>query len=183
MGQGHQLDAFRCLDVGQVNGLTDFDLGQVDFDELRQVFRQAGDFDFGEGVGNFAAALLHANGGSFVDEVQGYVGAQFLAGNYALEVSVQNEAFGRVTLQGLDQNGFGSAGNVQGDHVAEGCFVFQQLGQVFGLQAYGLRGFLAAVNNSGNQIGVTTQAAARTFPQVRTRFGIQGKLGHCNSPK
>src|SRR5690606_6811264 len=120
VGQGHQLDAFRQLEVGQVNDLTDFDFRQVDFDEFRQVLRLAGNFDFGDGVGHFAALLLHTNGGGFVDEVQRNVGVQLLAGNDANEVSVQNEAFGRMALQSLDHYAFGGAGNVQGQHVAEG---------------------------------------------------------------
>jgi hypothetical protein len=47
-----------------------------------------------------------------------------------------------------------------------------------------LRGFLATVDNGRNQAGDTTQAAARTFPQVGTRFGIQGKFNsHFTSPE
>src|SRR5690606_21651557 len=183
VGQGHQLDALRQLEVGQVNDLTDFNLGQVDFDEFRQVLRLAGNFDFVDGVGDFAALLLHANGGGFVDEVQRNVGAQLLAGNDTNEVGVHHVAFGRVALQGLDHHVLDGAGDVQGQHVAEGGFVFQQLGQFFGQQADGLGRLVAAVNYGGQHGDVTTQAAARTFPQVGTHFGIQGKISHYSSPK
>jgi len=141
VSQSNQLNAFRQLQVGHVDSLANFYGSHVDFDEFRQVFRQAGNFDFADGVGDLATLLLHANGGCFVDEVQGYVGGQFLAGYDALEVSVQNEAFGRVALQGFDQNVFFGTGNVQAQDVAEGSFVFQQLGQVFGQQADRLRGY------------------------------------------
>ncbi|MCY1548768.1 hypothetical protein D9M68_848970 [compost metagenome] len=134
-------------------------------------------------MGHFAALLLHANRGFLVEEVQGNVCNQLLAGYYALEVSVQDEAFGRVTLQGFDHYVFSGAANVQGQNVAESRFVFQQLGQVFGQQADGLRGFFAAVDYGRNQARVTTQAAARTFPQVRTHVSIQGKFNHFTSPK
>jgi hypothetical protein len=40
--QGHEFNAFRGLEVRQVNDRTDFGVSQVDFDEFRQVFRQAG---------------------------------------------------------------------------------------------------------------------------------------------
>src|SRR5690606_22551656 len=184
VGQSHQLNAFRQLQVGHVDSLANFYGSHVDFDEFRQVFRQAGNFDFVDGVGDLATLLLHANGSGFVDEVQGYVSAQLLAGNDALEVSVQDETFGRVALQGLDHDAFFGAVNVQVQNVAEGSFVFQQLGQVFGQQADGLRGFLATVDHGRNPGHVTTQAAARTFPQVGTHFSAQGKFNsHFTSPK
>ena len=183
MGQGHQLDAFRQLQVGQVNGLTHFNGSHVDFDEFRQVGRQAGNFDFHDGVGDFAALLLDANGGVLVDEVQRNVSGQLVVGDNADEVSVNHELLGRVTLQGLDQHGFHGVAEVQRDHVAEGSFVFQQLDHFVGLQADGQRSLVATVDYGRNQVGVTTQAAARTFPQVVTHFGVQSKFGHCISPE
>src|SRR5690606_18919608 len=120
MGQLNQFHAFRQLEVGQVNDLTDFDFRQVDFDEFRQVFRQAGNFDFGNDVGNFTAALLDANCGFLVEEVQRNVSGQLVVGDDAQEVGVHDEAFGRMALQGLDQHGFLGAIDVQGDDVAEG---------------------------------------------------------------
>src|SRR3990167_9286196 len=182
--QCNQLDALRQLEVGQVDDLTDFNGSHVDFDEFRQVFRQAGNFDFDQGVGHFATLGLHANRGFLVEEVQGGVGSQFLAGDDADEVGVHHIAFGRVTLQGFDQDAFVAAGDVQGQYVAERGFVFQQFGQFFGQQADRLRGFFATVDDGGNHGNVTTQAAARTFPQVGTHFGIQGKFNsHFTSPK
>jgi len=83
VSQSNQLNAFRQLQVGHVDGLANFYGSHVDFDEFRQVFRQAGNFDFADGVGDLATLLLHANGSSFVDEVQGYVSAQLLAGTKA----------------------------------------------------------------------------------------------------
>ncbi|MNY46154.1 hypothetical protein D3C86_1813090 [compost metagenome] len=61
MRQCNQFDALRQLEVGQVDDLADFNGSHVDFDEFRQVFRQAGNFNFSHDVGNFAALLLHAN--------------------------------------------------------------------------------------------------------------------------
>ena len=105
----------------------------------------------------------------------------FLAGDHAYEVSVQDVTLGWVTLQCLDQDVLLGATDVQFNHVAEGSLVFEQLGDFLGQHADGLRGFVATVDNSWNQAGETTQAAARTFPQVGTRFGIQVKSFMCFS--
>src|SRR5690606_17930284 len=106
-----------------------------------------------------------------------------LAGDDADEVGVHHVAFGGVALQGLDHDVLGGAGNVQGQHVAEGGFVVQQLGDVLGQDADGLGRLVAAVDYGRDLVFVTTQAAARTFPQVGTHFGIQGKFSHYSSPK
>ncbi|MNY46153.1 hypothetical protein D3C86_1813080 [compost metagenome] len=60
------------------------------------------------------------------------MGGQFLAGDDADEVGVHHVAFGRVALQGFDQDAFVAAGDVQGQYVAERGLVFQQFGQFFG---------------------------------------------------
>jgi hypothetical protein len=123
--QCNEFNAFRGLDVGQVNDVADFSVVQVDFDELRQVFRQAGHFNFSNNVRNFAAFLDRS---SFVDEVQWNVSGQFLTSNNADEVSVQHVAFGRVTLQGFDDDVLLGATDVQLDDVAVSRFVFEQFG-------------------------------------------------------
>ncbi|MDR6357075.1 hypothetical protein Q3H58_003746 [Pseudomonas psychrotolerans] len=110
------------------------------------------------------------------------VGGQLLAGDDAQEVGVQDVALGGVTLQGLDQDAFVVAIDLQGDDAGVGGFAFQHLGQVFADQGDGSRGLVATVDHGGNVTGITTQAAARTFPQVGTHFGIQGEINHCESP-
>src|SRR3989344_3260868 len=178
--QSNKLNAFRGFEVGQVNDRTDFSVSQVDFDELRQIFRQAGNFDLGNNVRDFAAFLGRC---FFVDEVHWNDSGQLLAGNYAYEVSVHHVAFGRVTLQSFDYDVLLGATNVQLDDVAVSRFVFEQFGNFFGQHADGFRGFVATVNYSWNQACETTQAAARTFPQVGTHFSIQSKIVHVVSPK
>ena len=129
---------------------------------------------------NFAAFLDRS---FFANKVHRHDGGQFLAGNNAYEVSVQHVAFGWVALQGLDDDVLLGAANVQGNDVAVGRIVFQQFGDFFGQHADGFRGFVATVNYSWNQACETTQAAARTFPQVGTHFSIQSKIVHVVSPK
>ncbi|MCP5688225.1 hypothetical protein NL372_28700, partial [Klebsiella pneumoniae] len=78
---------------------ADFSVAQVDFDELRQVFGFAGNFDLRFNVRDLAAFL---DRGFFVDEVHWNNSGQLLASNDANEVGVHDEAFGRVALHGLD---------------------------------------------------------------------------------
>lgn len=180
VSQSNKFNAFRSADVGQVNDRADFGVSQVNFDEFRQVFWQAGNFDFCNNVRDLAA-FLHWS--SFVDEVHRNDSGQFLTSNNAYEVSVHHVAFSRVTLQSFDDYVLLGATNVQLDDVAVSRFVFEQFGNFFGQHADGFRGFVATVNYSWNQACETTQAAARTFPQVGTRFSIQSKIVHVVSPK
>src|SRR5690606_13366334 len=57
-------------------------------------------------------------------------------------------------------------------------FVFQSLVQLARGDGNALGFLVATVNDSGNQVGVTTQAAARTFPQIVTRIRIQSEVDH-----
>ena len=120
---------------------------------------------------------------SFTNEVNWNDCSQLLTGNNAYEVSVHHVAFGRVTLQRFDDYVLLGAANSQFDNVAVSRFVFEQFGNFFSQQADGFRGFFATVNDSWNQACETTQAAARTFPQVGTHFSIQSKFVHVVSPK
>src|SRR5690606_21976992 len=158
-------------------------VGDVNFDHVGQVLRQAGNFDVRQVQVDFAALSLDADGAFLIDQVHRYGGGQLLASNHALEVSVQDEVLRRVALQGLDHDVLAGAVDVQGDHVAERDFVFQHFGQVFGQQADGQRLLVATVDNGRNHVFVTTQAAARTFPQVGTRSGFQGKFSHFSFSK
>src|SRR5471030_1744403 len=180
VSQSNKLNAFRGFEVRQVNDRADFGVSQVNFDEFRQVFRQAGNFDFRNNVRNFAAFLDRS---SFANEVYRHDSGQFLTSYNAYEVSVQHVAFGRVALQSLDDYVLLGAANVQLDDVAVSRFVFDQFGNFFSQHADGFRGFFATVNYSWYQACETTQAAARTFPQVGTHFSIQGKFVHFVSPK
>src|SRR5690606_38421781 len=151
-------------------------------DQVRQVLRQAGHFGIGQVQVDLATLLLDANGAFLVEQVYRDGSGQLLASDNALEVSVQYEALGRMTLQRLDHHVLALAIDAQLDDVAEGDFVFQHLGQVFGQNADRLRRSFATVDHGRYEVGVTTQAAARTFPQVGTLLGIQIEVSHCVSP-
>ena len=163
-----------------MNDRADFGVSQVNFDEFRQVFWQAANFDFSNNVRDLAAFLDRSR---FTNEVNRYDCSQLLTSNNAYEVSVHHVAFSRVTLQSFDDHVLLNAANGQFDNVAVSSFVFEQFGNFFSQHADGFRGFFATVNYSWNQACETTQAAARTFPQVGTHFSIQSKIVHVVSPK
>ncbi|MNE28916.1 hypothetical protein D3C80_1223780 [compost metagenome] len=131
-------------------------------------------------MGDLAAFL---DRGFFVDEVNRNLGGQLLASNDANEVSVHDELLGWVTLHGFNNDVFFFAVDVQFDNVAESRFVFEQFGHFFSQHGDGCRLFVATVYNGRDLGGETTQAAARTFPQVGTRLGVQSEISHFVSPK
>jgi hypothetical protein len=77
MGERNAGDALRQREVGDMQRVADIQGFHVDFDELRQVFWQAGYFNLGQLWEGPSATLLDANCSGFVDEVQGYVGVSF----------------------------------------------------------------------------------------------------------
>ncbi|MCY1449826.1 hypothetical protein D9M71_665940 [compost metagenome] len=95
---------------------------------------------------------------------------------------MQDELLGWVTLHRFNNDIFFLAVDVQFDNVAVSSFVFEQFGDFLGHDGQGLGFFIATVNNGWDAGGVT-QAAARTFPQVSTRLGVQNKISHFVSPK
>src|SRR5690606_13000292 len=69
MAQLHTFNASRQVDVGDMQDLSHFDFRQVDFDELRQIFRQAAYFQLGDCVRNRAATETHTDAFFRVGEV------------------------------------------------------------------------------------------------------------------
>src|SRR5690606_41013745 len=67
--QRSESNALRQLHVAHVQNLANFHLGDVDFDEVRQVLRQAGNFGIRQVQVDFATLLLHADGAFLVDQV------------------------------------------------------------------------------------------------------------------
>src|SRR5690606_14442083 len=115
---------------GNVQRLIVFQLGDVDLDELRQVFRQAGDFDLGHDVRDDLATELHGRADFTVGEVQRHLDVQFLARVDALEVDVQHELLERVPLGVTQDDGLFLA--IQ-DNVEDGSvegFLAQQVIQL-----------------------------------------------------
>ncbi len=80
----------------RVHRLAGFDLGQVDFEEFRQVARQAFHFEFVDHVRDHGAGKLDGRIRFLIHEVQRHLGVQLLLRIDALEVHVQNHLLERV---------------------------------------------------------------------------------------
>ena len=98
---GHALGQ---LDIGQVDRRAGQQVLQVDFDELRQGGRQAGDFQLGQHVADDRAAQLDGRRDFSVQEVQRHLGVQGLVGVHALEVHVQDLRLVGVPLNRTQQD-------------------------------------------------------------------------------
>ena len=74
-----------------MNGLADFQIAQIDFDEGWQIGWQTGNFQFGDSVMNNTRFLGRRS--VFVDEVQRHLDVDLLVGVNTLEVNVQHDRF------------------------------------------------------------------------------------------
>ena len=61
ISQRDDLDAFRHLDIGQVQGFAKMQVFGIDFEIFRQVLRQRNDFDFRHNLRHHAAVHLDAD--------------------------------------------------------------------------------------------------------------------------
>src|SRR5690606_33458435 len=150
---GHVLHAHRQGDVRQVQAGVAHQAAQVDFDELRQVGRQAGDVEFGGTVGDDLAGQLDGRADVGVQVVDRNLGGDGLGGIHALEVDVQDLGLVGVPLGGTHQDRLGLA--VQ-DHVQDRgveLFLVESVVDLVVVELdIGRRG-LAAVHNGGNPAG------------------------------
>ena len=173
LNTGH---AFRQLDVGDVQGVADFQLDHIHFDVLGQVFGQTGHFQLVHVLDQVTAVLLDALGLLFVHEVQGHVDVNFHIGLNPLKVSVHDEGLGGVTLQVLDNRLLLVLANIQGNDVGEERLIFRGMENVVMGNGQGHRVLATTIKYGRNLIVQTTQAAARTFALVRSNFTVQFKI-------
>src|SRR5690606_2093823 len=171
------LDALGQLQRRQVDDLVDGQLGQVDLDELRQVLRQAADFDLGQFLHHDHVGGLAGRRQLFVDEVQRDRGAQRLVGADALEVQMHDQLAVRVALHVAQQDLLDLAVDVEVQDRRVEPLVLAGQPDVLVLELDGLRLGLAAVDD-GRDLGGMTQAAARTLTFVSTAGGLDGVFGH-----
>src|SRR5690606_13468001 len=166
MAEGDAGHAFRQLEVGDVQRFAHVQVLDVYLDVLGQVFRQTGNFEFGQDVHDLAAALFHAHGSGFVQDVYRHLHGDQLVGLYALEVRVDQTRLGRMALQVLDDHAFFLAVDVEGQDGGEERFVLGGVHQLLVVEADGNRGFVTTVDDGGHGVFQATQAAARTFPCI-----------------
>src|SRR5690606_19847436 len=116
---------------GNVQDLAHFHVRDIHLDKLGQVGGQAGDFQLHQVVNDLATLFFNAFGVGFVNEVQGHAGVQFGGLGYALEVCVDDDWLGRVTLKVFQNHVLGFAVNIQADDVRVKSFALEVLEQIF----------------------------------------------------
>ena len=178
VGQVNRCDAGRQGQVRQVQGSAQLDLADVHFQEVREVFRQAADGDFVRQHVQFAALVFDADTLLFVHHVQRHVHGDFVSGVNTQEVSVGQQRLERVTLQVTNNHLLFFTVDHQLDDRGEEGLVFDRLVERSFFYGDRLSAFLTAVYNGRYLLVRTTQAAARTFPQVVTNAGLQDKIRH-----
>src|SRR5690606_9494764 len=169
----NQGNAFWQLYVTGVQNCTAFQLGQVDFDTLRQIARQARDFDFSHRVGDDGRRQLHSRRNVCVQELEGHLGGDALVLGHTLEVNVQNLLLVGVPLNSTQQNR--ANGLAVDDQVQNGGMVLFLADCVVGFVVIQLdvqRLYIAAVNDGGNT-ACAAQAAARTRTLIAARSGVE----------
>ena len=104
-------DTFGVLDVAEVEGVSELEVGDVDLDGLRKVVREAGDFDGVDVLFDHAAGL---DSRSFAVEVSGDVGCDFGLAIHCKEIGMEGGPGEWVVLDGLQEGKTGAfAFNVQ----------------------------------------------------------------------
>jgi hypothetical protein len=93
-------DAFGEIDFADVNALANLELGDVDLDAFRKVFREAAHFDFVMDGFHHAAKLL-ALGLTHHDD--GNVGMNFFISSHRVEIDMQDAAAQVVVLHFLHE--------------------------------------------------------------------------------
>ena len=163
--QRRDLDIGWQLQLRQMDDVAFLQLSQIELDELRQILRQAGDFDFRQVVRNDQTGGLGGRRGFLVEEVQRHVDANDFVLFDAQEIHVHHQLLEGVLLPVTHQHLLHLAVDVEVEHRRKEPLVLgsEQDGVVFDLDAFRI---LARAVNDGRHEARMTQAAARTFPLV-----------------
>ena len=142
----------------------------VDFDELRQVLRQAAHVQIHLLVRHDATLLLHAARRVLALEVQRDADADLVGLHHALQVDVQDGVASRVTLHVLQDRSLRLIAYPQVQDRAVELLVVEQRQQLLMVEGEPARIAVAAVQDS-RHLARVTQAAARTFALVVSELG------------
>ena len=108
----------------------------VDFEELRQILRQAQHFDVVQQVRHDAALSLHARRARGTLEVQRNAHADVLVLQHALQIHVQDLVLGGMTLHILEDRSLLLAVDAQRQDRRIEAFIDQQRQQILVIQKY-----------------------------------------------
>jgi hypothetical protein len=175
MRERHDFHTLGQRHIRQAQHVIDLHRRHVDFQELRQVLRQAQHFQIVQQVRHDAALCLHARRTGRAPEVQRDRHADLFVLQHALQIHVQDLILGWMTLHVLEDGGLRLAIDLERQNGGEELLVHQQGQQVLVIQNELLGLLMATVENRRNFPG-TTQAAARTLPLLaRPRVGDEVK--------
>ncbi len=175
MRERGNLHALGKRDIGDIAQFVEFEVSDIDVEVLRQILRQAHDFDVGHQVRNLAAALLHADRDVLVQEVDRHVHADDLVLNDALQVHVQDLAPGGMALQVFQDHSLALLTDLDVENARIKRLVLELLENLVVVECEGAWRAAGTVKDCGN-LSFTTQAAARTFPHVVPEFRNQIKI-------
>ena len=128
-----------------------------------------------------AAPGFHPRTLVFIEEMQRYAHRQFLRFADPLKIDMQKTGLIGMTLQILQHDLFAAAVQLDSQDVREEGLMFELMHQIVMHQRYHGGFFVGTIKDTGN-LTRTAQAAARTFPYIRTRLGIELKTLHCVTP-
>ena len=142
------------LDFAEVDGLAEFEAGDVHDDLLRQILGQGADFELEQDVFEHAAAGFHAGG--FADGFHRHLDGDFFVFGDFMEIHVQHLAVERVVLDFLhEREAFGARVVLDGqihEQVFRGGMV-DQIAEFLRADFEVLRLGLAAINDRRHAAG------------------------------
>src|SRR5665647_1019648 len=98
MRQLQEFNAVRQFDFGQVHGIANLQISQIDFEELRQILGQAAYIGFSQDVRYDTAASFNARSNIGVNKVEWHLDVNLLGSTDALEIDVLNGVAYRMHL-------------------------------------------------------------------------------------
>src|SRR5262245_5430265 len=179
-----RLDSYsrRQLEVGEVQRVAEMHLRDIYLDVLGQVRRQTRDLDFDQVVRQQTTLETHADALLFVQEVDRDPHLDLAVRGYAQKVDMQHLLGAGMALYIAHDRLLWFAVRGHRDDLRHEAFLLHRAPELERTQLHRQRRLIAAVDHTWNLRCGTTQAAARTFPHVCPRLGIQFDLGHVDSP-
>jgi hypothetical protein len=125
------------------------------------------------------ALLANTDTGVLVEEVQRHPRGELVGPVDAQKIRMQDHRPRRMALQVLENHVLRLAIHLQRNDVGIKRLVFQRMRQLVVHEGNRLGIGVTAIDDGGYFCRESTQAAARTFPHVDSRTGIENEVGHC----
>ena len=170
-GQFRDNNTIRQLNVGQMQGVTFFELTHVDHQEFGQVLGQTGDGDLGHAVRDQTAGILDPGGNVFAGKMQRNSHMQLGGLADSQQIDMHDLKLVRMPLQVLEHHLLGDAIQVQGQYRGGKRLLLQAMAQrnVPGRKCNRLA--VTPVNDAGHPIG-QAQTAGSGLAKVTAGGGV-----------